>query len=367
MSEAAIGPGNTDETQSSETELTGFLPKLRKYLRYARWGAFALGCLLFFIIMKMPVFKVKNFIEGTIAASLNPYGITYSAKSSSLSFLFGIRYTLKGVTLRSANLDREIVIDKVQVSPNLLPLLIGRQSISASVRSKYGDADLTASLRKREVDLALETSDFNPLEMGLGKLLTGLPLNGRLKVNADVSLSGDLQFMRNVSGQGTITVKDLDVSEVPLQGGNLPKLGAKSIALSFKANNSAITQLKLSVKDLKSDKFSLQGLGLPDAAISSIEVDAEGKDQKLVFKTLKIGEKPEDDLRGTGKGEIELPLQNLMAGRVDLKTRLTLSDKVYKKLTLIDLFLKDGKRADGSYGIVFSGPMGAVAVAPTQE
>lgn len=296
--------------------------KGRKALSTTGWVFFFLFCLALFTLFGLPQTRIKSFIQGSINNALAQQGITLSAAEASLSFLFGISYTMKDVTLAFPPPKPPARLDRVEVSPSILPLLIGK--LSAKVRVDQGDGFLKAwiSSRKGTGSAALQLKDFD-----LGK-------------------SGLLGAAAGVGGTAVISGK------AELEG-------------DPSAPSSADGNVNFEIKKLSLDAQSIQGFAVPKLNVSGGTVELEIAKGKATIKRLQLGKvgSPTDDIAVSATGSISLAKQ-LDGSTLDLRVHFSLSQAVTKAFVLVDAILGSAKRSDGTYGYKITGPAYSPSTVP---
>src|SRR6185312_11995174 len=114
--------------EESAEKIEGSSSRIMKWARKSGWIFLTLFCFVLFTFAKLPEERISDYIQGTISAALASRGITFNAKKAHLGLLFGITYNMKDVTLTlpggGANPAQHI--DEIEVSPAVLPLLLGK-------------------------------------------------------------------------------------------------------------------------------------------------------------------------------------------------------------------------------------------------
>lgn len=302
-----------------------------KILKWTGWGVFALFCLIFFTFLKLPEARLKTLLEGTLANTLRPYGITYTARKTELSVGIGISYNLQGVNVNFPGRPGPLQVDRIEISPSLFPLLLGKLSSGLSVEMGKGslETQFTVPLRMSQqqqppIDLTFDIESLDLAKLGFLSQFGGL--KGVLVISGQGSISGDLSNPQSVDG---------DI-------------------------------------ELESEKISLpsqtvMGFAIPEIAISQAEADLSIDGGKVKIQDLDVGKKgSQDDLIAEIRGAIDLN-RRLDYSRADLTAKFQLSDKIKKALPLIDTILQAGKRKDGAYAFQLKGPLNALYPTPLKE
>jgi type II secretion system protein N len=299
--------------------------RLKRTLRITGWVSLFTTCLILFTILKLPEVRLKNFVQGNLAAMLATRGITFTAAKSSVSIGFGVSYSMKDVTLNLPPPELPVKIDEIEVAPRLLPMLLGRTGAKFWVY--HGDGKLKGTVSMKGNNVWLDASAKN-LDFGkLGILSMAAGIHGKGTLSGSISLSGDLNSPATLSGDA-----DLDLKGIVL------------------------------------DPQTIQGFAIPRLSISEGKIEAEAKEGKGAIKTVKLGKKGEakDDIVATAGGEMLLGKQ-WETSSMNLKTQFALSEQVIKSFgSIVDLLLKEGKQPDGSYSYTLSGPINSLTPTPVK-
>jgi type II secretion system protein N len=287
--------------------------RISKGMKITALTFFTLFCLVFFTLIKMPDDRLKAYINGTISAELAPRGITFNAGESHLSYWFGTTYTLKDVTLTLPPPTPPAHIDKVEISPSLFGLLLGRTGAQVRIWNGNGKLSSFVSIKKTSMSLSLDAQKLDLGKLGVLPIAAGIPgsavLDGKGKLDGDTAIPSSLE-------------------------GNF--------------------QLQLSKVTI--DPQTLYGFSLPRINLSEGTIDVELAKAKAVIKTLKLGKtgNPNDDIQGTVTGDVNLG-QTWAASNLNLQARFSLSENIKKSLILLDALLGAGKQSDGSYSYKLTG------------
>lgn len=285
----------------------------QKIINRAGWIAFGLFLLIFFTIIKIPDDRIKGLIDGNIANFLSQKGITYSASETKLSYLFGISYTLKGVTLNFPSQSAPGHIDEISVSPSLLSLLIGKTGGSVDVSNAGGS--LSASFSSRNTSFS-SSFKIKKLDIGkLGVLPIAVGIQGSAVIDGEGSVSGDMQIPSSLDGK-----------------------------VSLRLSKGVI------------DPQTFFGFSVPRIGISEGTVEVVFDKSKATIKTFHLGKtgNAADDFQGTLTGDVTLGKQ-WESSTLNLKTHFTLSENIMKAFILLDTILGSGKQLDGSYAFSLGG------------
>ncbi len=288
----------------------------KKILKALGWIGLALGCLVFFTIVKFPTTKIQGWIDGEISSVLASQGIGFRATESDLSFLFGIKYTMKNVTLSPAAPAPIIRLDKIVIKPSLLPFLIGRTQIKVRIDQDKQELALKATLKTGQgFTVALDTDEADLGKMGLLAILAGV--QGSVLISGQAEFQGNLESLSQVSGDVHLTIKKISLDPQSIKGFNVPKI-----------------------------------------SIGSGEIQINAEAGKIKIKSLQLGKagNAADDLILNASGDINLS-KTLDNSNINLKTQFSLSPSVSKSFSLLDALLGAGKQADGSYKYLLSGPL----------
>jgi type II secretion system protein N len=288
---------------------------LKKTLSFLSWSSFAFSCLVFFTILKLPDDRLKEIIQGNIAAVLSPRGITMTTGKSSISIFPRVSYSMSDVTLNFPPPQAPTHIDHIEVGPSLASLLSGKLGASVSIENGDGSLSMLAAFRGTRVAV-----QFNADKMDLGKLgvlpaLAGI--SGSMFVSGKGNLSMDSDSLNQTDGEAQLGLSHIQIDSQPVSGFNIPKI--------------SISQGKL-------DMDMNQGRG--------------------VIKNLSLGQPTSatDDIKANFSGDLNLG-KNLQASTINVRGTFSFSPNVLKSLSLIEMILQPGKQADGSYSYKIAGPL----------
>jgi type II secretion system protein N len=300
-----------------------------RVLRNLLWSVFALICLVFFTVVKLPETRVKAWIQGQVVAALAQQGIGFSAQETHLSMLLGLKYEMKGVTLTppAGPLATEVKLERVSVSPSPLALLTGK--IGGGFEARQGEGSLRGTFRASPsggpLDLALTTDKLNVGRMGLLALAGGIQASSLL-LDSDIDLHGDPSVPSTLSGD-----------------------------------------VRLKPSRLVIEPQSIQGFPIPRITISTGDINLHLSNGRAVLRTATVG-KPgsADDVVGTATGDIALA-RSLPASQLNLTVRFNLSPAIKSgPLGLVDSLLASmgAKQPDGSYALHLTGTLEAPVAGP---
>jgi type II secretion system protein N len=317
----------SDSVDSDHDSTPSRKPRAQKILQALGWTGFFVAFLLLFTLIKLPEIRLKNYIQGTLSSMLSSKGITLTAAKSELSFLFGITYVMKDVTINLPPPDVPVKVDRLEFSPSLLPMLLGK--VAGSARVEQGSGFLKSSFSasgllgsggktpaKTELSASFRAKDFNIGKVALLQILAGI--RGAAVVDGEGSFSGDMSQPSSWSGE-----------------------------------------MKIDIAKLTLDAQGIYGFSVPALRIAEGKIDLSVGSGKATIKTFKLGKTgAPDDLVATVTGDLLLG-KTWDTSSMNLKTHFTLSQNIMKSLSLLEMVLGQGKQADGSFAYNLSGPIGA--------
>ena len=311
------------QSMSAEGAEAPPLSPLKKALNAIFWVWLFCAFLLSFTLIKLPQTRVKNLVQGEIAAALAPYGVSFTVQEANLSILFGPKYQMRGVTLGLPPPQAAIVIDELEIAPSMLQMLQLHPGISISLKQGKGTLSGTAWMKQNLFGIDFLGSALNLKQLGLLQILAHM--NGGAVLNGRVQLSGDLQAPTGWTG---------------------------------------LTDLKLS--GIQLDPQTIGGFNLPALAISEATMDMSINNGKAVARTIKFGKSgnASDDLIASITGDVSLARQ-IMNSSMNVKTKFRVSDRVKTALPLLDMILQPGKSGDGDYSWQLTGPISGPNTIPT--
>lgn len=318
-------PASSDS--SNLIEAPAEISRSKRILIQCGWIGFAIFSLIFFTIAKLPDDRVKGYIDGNISNFLAPRGISYTSQESSLSILFGLAYTLKGVTLNLPPPYPAGHLDQIKVSPSLLSLLLGRVAVNFELYDKASEGgSLTGSASFSKNGTSFSTT-YKAKKFDLGK--TGI-----------LPALTSLQILCVLDGNGSVS-------------GNL------SDPHSLEGN------LSLQLGKVSLEPQSISGFSIPKVNISDGVAEVVFDKGKATVKSFRLGKpgNPADDIQGTLAGDLALGKQ-WESSTLNMKARFSISENLMKSFVLLDAILGGGKQPDGSYAFSLTGPLMAPVPAP---
>jgi len=291
----------------------------KKWLTILGWSGVTLFFLIFFTLAKLPDQRIKSYLDSQIAAQLSPKGISFSSKSGSISLLFGLTYTMKDISLNLPPPLPSGYIDRMDISPSLIPMLWGKTGGSFSIQNKDGFIQGNFSVSSSQ------KGDF-------------VKLSYQAK-NLDLGRMGVLPILAGIQGSGTLS-------------------GEGRFAGDLNAPNTWDGTIGLNLSKFVLDSQSIMGFSVPRVGISDSVAEITFDQGKGKVKSLRLG-KPgnsADDIHATLSGDLVLG-KRMDASTMNLKTNLSLSETVTKAFILVDALLGPYKQADGSYTFMLSGPL----------
>jgi type II secretion system protein N len=308
-------------------------PRARRILTLSGYPAFYLFCLFVFAYFTFPYERLKErlLVELDAQRGTSPTAQRIEIDSLGPYWLSGV--SVKGLSIISPRLpgpdgDRppsKLTIDKAHLRVSILPLLIGRVTVSFGASAFGGSIDgwTRANSEGRRIEASLDDIDVGQIEM-LGEVVGGLPLSGTM----EGSMEWMLPEQKLSKATGTVSLKIADLTA----GDGKTKIAGK--------------------------------LALPKLNVGAFELTADAKDG--VLKIGKLGAKGQDlDFDGDGKISMRDPFSDSIA---DLYLRFRFSDGYKGKndmtkslfgapgssmpalFELADPRIKAAKRADGFYG-----------------
>lgn len=305
-------------------------------------------CLLVFFPVFFPWDRLKERLVLTFNAAQAKLSQTggqeLAVDELGSHWVTGVR--ARGVRLRGAPTEAgkpapELVVEEVRARISLLPLLVGRKTITFSVDALDGKVNgkFSDSGKEREIDVELE--DLELARAGLVSAQLGFPLEGKL--------GGKVSFLlpegKASKGSGTIDLEIKDAAagnskdltlKTPMGPFTLPRLGIGQLAIVGEAKDG---QLKISKIGPGGKDVELAG----DGRVQLRELATEAMlDLNLKFKVL-------DGYRGKNE-----------------KTELLFGKPGSKEKPFIEQDPKVGrsKTADGFYAFHVRGTLGRPDFAP---
>lgn len=316
----------TEDVMESSAGDASAPSKARGALRMTGWVLLALALLLGFTVLKIPEARIKNYVQGMIAQALAPKGITLSPDKTRITRLFGLRYTMEGVTIHFPPPRPSAQVDKIEVSPSLLPFLIGRMGGKLTIVD--GDGELTAKFsmtRSNEVRAAIEANEFNLGKSGILPAAAGV--TGSVPLTGKGNLQGNLENPQSMKGEFNLDIGKIVVDAQTIGGFAIPRLGI--------SNGKA-----------------------------HIVIDGG----KALLRDVRLGKvgSPSDSIALKASGDMNLGKQ-WEASTLNVRAHFSLSPDVLKSFAILDALLGAGKNADGSYAFKITGPVYAPAPTPDKQ
>jgi type II secretion system protein N len=288
-------------------------------IRTSGWIFFGLFSLLFFTLIKLPDDRIRSNIDQAIGAALSQRDLSFTAGSTKLSAFFGLSYSLKDVTFAMRGIPIQGHIDRIQISPSLLPLLFGKIGGSLSLSEGSGSLDATFSIKNSTT----VSVSFTSKKMDLGKIGI-LPIfanfQGSATLDGSGELSGDLNSPNTLEGRVALNLKKIVVDPQSILGFSIPRLGVSE----------AVAEIQIAKAKASISNFRLGKTGAIPLANS------------------------EDDLQGIFTGELNLA-KDWNTSNLNVKARFSLSETIMKAFILLDAILGSGKQSDGSYSFAITG------------
>lgn len=311
---------------SADGSLLQDIPAWKKSLKITGWIAFSLFCLTFFTLIKFPDAKLKGYIQGSIANALSPYGISLMAEKSEIGIFLGLSYKMSGVTLLAPNTDTPIRIENLEVSPSFIKLIFGKLGGSLWLQNGKGKLkgsfSLTNSPTGGDIGLDLTASKLDLGKLGVLPLLASL--QGGAILDGNIEFSGDINKPSSLNGKFDLKIADLAVDNQQAGFLTIPSIKVKESILDI-----LITGGKVTLKSVKIGKSIASG----------------------------------DDLVASGTGDITLG-KSIDSSTLNLKAKIALSERVGKAFSILDALWAAGKQSDGSYSLMFSGPLMSPTTTP---
>ena len=221
---------------SPAIEAAPSLTQSQKILRNIGWAWLTLSAILIFTLFKLPETRLKNFILGNIQNALSSQGMTITAGHSSLSFGLGLTYSMENVVITPQPPDPPIKIDELEISPSVLPLLMGK--LGARIYLKQADGVLKASFANKANDASLnfKADQVNLGRLGILAMLAGL--HGSADVTGEGSVSGDLHMPSTWNGEIKLKLGKILLDQSQIQGFNLPAISISEGVIDLRIDKS---------------------------------------------------------------------------------------------------------------------------------
>ncbi len=283
------------------------------------WPLIFIGLLLIFSVVKLPEIRLKNYVQGQMAAALATQGLTFTSTDSDFSYWLGPTYSLEGVTISGAQLSQPIRLKEIEISPSLLSLFTLR--IGAKLKIDAGKGALTGTVSAKglnpptglKVFFDLKQIDLNQLQV----LPIAAKIQGGMIATGTLEFAGDLKDPKDASGSLNLNLSKIQIEQQSIAGFNIPKLLIDDGTING---------------ELKGGKFNIKSFRLGKAGNAS------------------------DDITLNTTGDIELK-PTLASSQLNVDVTFTTSAKIQKAFMLLDALLSDGKVAEGSYAYHLTGPL----------
>jgi type II secretion system protein N len=306
-------------------------PRVRRILLLSGYPLFYLFCLILFAYFTFPYGRLKDRLLADLEAQRqsNPNAQRVEIQSLGPYWFSGI--SLKGLSLitpRTGSAEgpatSKLTFDQAHLRVSLLPLLIGR--VTLTFGAKAFDGSIDGWTRSNSEGRRIEAS-FDDVNVGkittLGDMMGGLPLSGTLNGKMEWVLPD--QKMTKASGTLSVKISDLTA------GDGTTKIAGR--------------------------------LALPQIKIGTLELVGEAKDG--ILRVTKFGAEGKDlDLAGEGKIALRDPVTDGIAD-MTIKFRFADGYKTKNEMTkslfgapgstmpalfeLADPRIKSSKRPDGFY------------------
>lgn len=290
--------------------------KSKKIFKAIGWISFTLFCLSVFTLLKFPTRKIQGMIDAQISSTLSSQGISFSATESHLSLLFGITYTLKEVTITPPPPAPITKIDRIEISPSLLPLLLAKTQAKAKITQGDQTLLIQASLQGRgqSFRIFMETEEIDLGKIGLLPIFAGI--QGSLVLAGKADFEGKSDTFQDLTGEA-----------------------------------------KFMIKKIILDSQKIKGFSIPKISIQSGDIQIEASDKKIKIKTFQIGKSASsDDLVLSASGDITLG-KTVDNSSLNIKTQFSFSPAVSQSFSLLNALLSAGKQSDGSFKYTLTGPL----------
>ncbi len=303
--------------QASEQPIQSQQTKAGMAIKATLWTLASLFLLLFFSLLKLPEIRLKNLIHGHIVNALASQGLSLTTNKSEFSYFLGMSYDMEDVIISGGSLTQPIKIQKISISPSVLPLFLGRFGAGISLKQTEGKLKGSVSFKATTpeptfwTDLTLDKLDLGKL--GVFQLLGGVQAGGITQ--GTLSFSGTLSDPKSMNGTA-----DLKFSKIAIE--------SQSIA----------------------------GFNVPKSQISDGELVFDIVTGKVAIKKLQFGkhQNPSDDIYALGSGEVDLN-SRFGASKLNADLAFGFSQKIQKAFLLLDALLADGKTGEGAYAYHFAG------------
>jgi type II secretion system protein N len=287
----------------------------RKWLAY---GAFAVLAFAFALRQTFPAEAVRERIIIEAAAQ----GWQARVADVQPAGFFGVDLT--GITFESRD-GLRVPVERLQVSPRLWALLLGRQGASFDARLFDGRVRGVVEASRTARHVAMRIANVDLARVAPVRRATGVDLAGTLGGDLDVTL--DLREPAKSAGH-----VDLAVENAKVNGGEVPVPGMAGT------------------------------LSIPKVDLGRVVAKASVKDGRAVFDTLQA---KGQDLEVTGEGLYLVLQQRLEHAPVFGKAKLRLYDSFWTRggtagfRGVAEMALAQAKGRDGAYGFQVYGTLSA--------
>jgi type II secretion system protein N len=294
---------------------------------HIKWIFLTLVCLLFFTFFKLPQDQINRWLDFSLKKQMEPYGLSFRAEESYLSYMLGLSYTLKNVNFFSeasyAQTDDLSHFDKIQIVPKIMSLFLGNKGINLTLLESQGSLKTEFSANSKNFDIIYQAKHFDLQKTGLLALFLGIQVKGFLEGKG--RLSGSLQDMSSFKGS---------------------------------------CHLKIQQASLESQIFL--GLSLPAILLSEIKLGLLFEKETLLLQEVQVGNATDSDVRGTVSGNIKLG-KTWNTSSLQTTVKVNFSEKFMKSFFFLSALLANGKQEDGSYAFSITGPVSSASLAPLKE
>lgn len=316
--------------------------RLKKIARIAAYPLVYLVAFVLFALMTFPFDRLRDRVVIGFNEEQRKTGGQQELFIESMSGYWLTGVTAKAVRVVAASSDpaqppSELVLDEARARLSILPLLVGRQTVTFSIKSFGGtvEGEFTISGKDRSVDVELKDIDIGKVSPIAD--VVGLPMEGKLGGTVRLSMPDG----KAAKGTGTVAFDIRDVAigdgKAKLRGAlALPRLSVGTVVFSADAKEGVI---KLNKFGATGRDLDLQG----DGRIQMRELATESQcDMNLRFKF-------NDSYRN--KSEIT-------------KTLFGAPGSSIPPLFEMDPKIKSAKRPDGFYGFHLRGKLSKLEIEP---
>lgn len=284
--------------------------KSKRVLKTISWGLFALFCLLFFTLLRIPQTKITATLLGMVNQELAPMGYALSADEGKIKMGLGLYYELNGVKVIKTATQKALSFSKLELHPSIIAAIQGKFGGNIAVEEGEGRIHGSVYLKNQKPEADLKVESLN-----LGRI-------------------GVLPFL-NPDLQGTAEVK-----------GSI-QIGEQS------------GQIGLELTRIALDETKIQGFQIPRIALATGALDIDIAQPNVKIKTFRLGRAAaSDDLYASLKGDVKLA-PYIDSSEANLRVELSLSPKLQQSFSLLDALLGQMKQKDGSYKFKLIGPLNA--------